>query len=59
MLLVLEIINKNSRISATELEIVRITKRGLLVDLLFSLGLGWRLYTFHDVCSVISRHCAC
>lgn len=38
MLLVLEISDANSRISASELEIVRITKRRRLVDRLFSLG---------------------
>ena len=38
MLLVLEISDGKSRISASELEIVRITKRRRLVDRLFSLG---------------------
>jgi hypothetical protein len=38
MLLVLEISDANSRISTSELEIVRITKRRRLVDRLFSLG---------------------
>jgi len=38
MLLVLEISDANTRISASELEIVRITKRRRLVDCLFSLS---------------------
>ncbi len=40
MLIVLEIADANARISATELEIVRITKRRRLIDRMFPAGSG-------------------